>query len=972
MIREKLQKIDDYTWLLPKTAREGMRVDAKIFGTKKIIDLCEEQAFAQLTNVACLPGVVEPVCGMPDIHWGYGLPVGAVGVFDKEEGIISAGMTGFDINCLDGSSKVLHEFGYRKSIKDFEKTFTNDRIKCLNPTTKVKDTGIKYFMKIPTKKRVFNVETETGEIITATEDHPFFTKQGMKRLKELSGGDEVSIYPFEGVEYKEPDEATIISEKDIKNQLHIKELKKRGLLPLKYNNQKLPYLIKIIGFATGDGHAYSWNGRGSITFYSKEPADLESIKKDIEQIGYKAVSFSRKRSHTINTNYGIVKFKATEGSLRCGANSLYSLLEVMGVPIGNKTTKKFLVPNWLLKAPLWHKRLYLASLFGAELSSPKTVTKHGYNFYGPVLSLNKIEGLTENCEEFLLQIKDILSEFEVKSRLIRMRKEYEGKNGISYRLRLQISSRPQNLVKLWSKIGFEYNNKRRFKANVAIQYLKLKNKIINEREKAIEKTIKLREAGVTRKDIFKEIKSDYINKRFIIRTLYEKRTKPRVALNFMKFEDFLEKNTKGLGRTGQAWSRITKKEETPFNDLVYDFTVHDEHHNFIANNFVVSNCGIHMLKTNLTSDDIERVKKQLTDELFKAVPSGVGSKSKIRLGEKELNEIMIKGANWCVENGYGVEDDVKRMEEEGNMLGGDVSKVSAEAKKRGTPQLGTLGAGNHFLEVQKVEELFDNKTAKNFGLEKDGVTVMIHCGSRGFGHQIASDYLRTMKRASQKYNIWLPDPQLVCAPFKSEEGQDYYKAMICGVNYAFANRQMISAFARTAFEKVFKTDWQSLGMDTLYDVCHNIAKLEKHKINGKMKEVVVHRKGATRAFAPKHEKIPMVYRNAGQPVLIAGSMGTSSYILVGTKDGMAKSFGSSCHGAGRAMSRHSAIKKFQGANIQSELENKGIFVKATNPKLLAEEAPNAYKDVDEVIKSVRGAGISGMVAKVVPMIVTKG
>ncbi|PIO00492.1 RNA-splicing ligase RtcB [archaeon CG10_big_fil_rev_8_21_14_0_10_43_11] len=384
------------------------------------------------------------------------------------------------------------------------------------------------------------------------------------------------------------------------------------------------------------------------------------------------------------------------------------------------------------------------------------------------------------------------------------------------------------------------------------------------------------------------------------------------------------------------------------------------------------NCGIRMLTTTLVTKDVQAVKRELTNELFKRVRAGVGSKSRIKLTAAQLDEVMERGAQWCVDNGYGIKEDTAHSEENGNMPGANPAKVSRDARKRGMPQLGTLGAGNHFLEVQRVEQVFDKTIADAYGLSKDQVVVMIHCGSRGFGHQIASDYLRIMNRAVKENNIWLPDPQLVCAPVQSTQGIDYYEAMVCGVNFAFANRQMITSFVREAFSRVFKKDWHELGLTLLYDVCHNIAKKEIHTINGKKKEVMVHRKGATRSFAPGHEKVPSAYRRAGQPVLIAGSMGTASYILSGTQGAMEKSFGSSCHGAGRQMSRKGAIREFKGANIQAQLEKKGILAKATNPLLLAEEAPGAYKDVDEVIASVAGAGISNTVARVTPLLVTKG
>lgn len=384
------------------------------------------------------------------------------------------------------------------------------------------------------------------------------------------------------------------------------------------------------------------------------------------------------------------------------------------------------------------------------------------------------------------------------------------------------------------------------------------------------------------------------------------------------------------------------------------------------------NCGIRMIKTNLPSGDVIPKIRELIEALFKNVPSGVGSKSKLRLNQTDLEDVMTNGAGWAVESGFGEKEDLEHLEEGGAMEGADTSKVSIQAKKRGMPQAGTLGGGNHFLEVQRVEELYNDSTAKAFGLSKGNIAVMLHCGSRGFGHQIATDYLKILDRAVKKYNITLPDRQLVCAPATSPEGQDYFAAMKAGVNYAFANRQVMTHRIRETFEAVFQRSWQEMEMEILYDVCHNICKFEEHTVDGEKRHLYVHRKGATRAFPPGHKDVPSVYRDVGQPVLIAGSMGTASYVLSGTEQAMVETFGSTCHGAGRSMSRKKAIRSYRGDEIRQALERDGKFVVATSPKVIAEEAPGAYKDVDEVIESVHGAGISTKVARMVPLAVAKG
>ncbi|KXB00212.1 tRNA-splicing ligase [candidate division MSBL1 archaeon SCGC-AAA261G05] len=385
------------------------------------------------------------------------------------------------------------------------------------------------------------------------------------------------------------------------------------------------------------------------------------------------------------------------------------------------------------------------------------------------------------------------------------------------------------------------------------------------------------------------------------------------------------------------------------------------------------NCGVRLLRTNLEKSDVKPKLKNLVETLFRNVPSGVGSKSKVKLSKSQLSELLEQGAKWCVENGYGWEEDTDRLEANGCLRGADASKVSSKAMSRGMPQVGSLGSGNHFLEVQYVDEIFDPEVAKAFGITHENqVTTMIHTGSRGFGHQVCSDNLRRMEKAAKKYNIELPDRELVNVPLDSPEGQDYFSAMACAANFAWSNRQMITHWTRETFQDLFGQDAEELGMHIIYDVAHNIAKFEEHQIDGGKKKVCVHRKGATRAFPPGRPEVPQRYRDVGQPVLIPGDMGTASYVLVGTEQGMRETFGSTAHGSGRRMSRTAAKKKFWGGDVQKELAGEGIYVKATHGSVIAEEAPGAYKSVDAVAKVSHDAGIAQLVARLVPMGVAKG
>ncbi|MDH7495874.1 MAG: RtcB family protein [Bacillota bacterium] len=384
------------------------------------------------------------------------------------------------------------------------------------------------------------------------------------------------------------------------------------------------------------------------------------------------------------------------------------------------------------------------------------------------------------------------------------------------------------------------------------------------------------------------------------------------------------------------------------------------------------NCGVRMLRTNLFEGDVRPRLEQLVNQLFRDIPSGVGSTGIIKLGKDDTAEVLEKGALWAVEKGYGWPRDLDHTEERGAMKGARAGKVSDKAVKRGMPQLGTLGSGNHFLEVQVVEEVFDAGLAERFKLAPGQIVVMIHSGSRGLGHQVCTDYLAVMEQAIAKYGIRIPDRQLACAPLDSPEGQDYFAAMACAANYAWANRQCIMHWTRQSFAKVFGRPPEDLGMELIYDVAHNIAKIEDHVVEGKKRRVCVHRKGATRAFPAGHPDVPTDYRDIGQPVLVPGDMGRNSYLLVGTERAMEETFGSTCHGAGRVMSRAAAKKTVSGAVLQAELRERGIIAKAASKASLAEETPEAYKDVNEVVRVCHGAGISRKVARMRPIGVIKG
>ncbi|MGZ5484386.1 MAG: RtcB family protein [Nitrososphaeraceae archaeon] len=385
------------------------------------------------------------------------------------------------------------------------------------------------------------------------------------------------------------------------------------------------------------------------------------------------------------------------------------------------------------------------------------------------------------------------------------------------------------------------------------------------------------------------------------------------------------------------------------------------------------NCGVRLLRSNLNVNQVKPHLKELVNELFNSIPSGVGSDGAIKLTRSELDELLIEGVDWAIEHGYGYKQDSEVCEEKGRMIGANPESVSDTARKRGAPQLGSLGSGNHFLEIQQIQEIFDENAAKVMGLEKGQITVLIHCGSRGFGHQVCSDYLRYSEKSLKKYNIELIDRELACVPNNSIEGENYRKAMYSALNFAWSNRQIITHFTRKTFEKIFSSSETGLDMKLVYDVAHNIAKVERHKVDGEgMRDLVIHRKGATRAFPAGMEQVPEKYRQIGQPVIIPGSMGTASWILVGNKKSLDLSFGSTAHGAGRTMSRSAAKKSYTVEKVKAELDSKGIYIKSLTKNGIVEETPLAYKDVDSVVNVSDKLGIATKVAKLIPIGVIKG
>ena len=982
-----LKKIDEYRWELPTSYKPGMRVPGLIYADERMLQSMEdEQAIDQVANVATLPGIVGKSLAMPDIHWGYGFPVGGVAAFDADEGVISPGGVGYDVNCLPAEARVLHEFGYHRAIVEFETCWSHERIKCVHHHRAIMNTGIAAYIKVmkPTAS-VFRLVTESGREVRATADHPFHTPDGMQPLLKLTPGQRVAVYPFEGVPYEPPSDDTVVTEEDVRRAYPghrngllqiLNVLRERALLPLRMSDPRLPYLVRLMGLTQGDGHLQLQKNGGSLVTFYADPEDLETLRRDVLELGFTpSRTYERTRSHAIETPYGRVEFDATESSVHVGSTALATLLVCLGTTPGSKADQDFDVPAWLDRAPLWMIRLYIGALFGAELSAPKTVTGHPYNFYGPILSLNKRRPYALSGRRFLESVRAWLRRFGVESRLLADDEDYKSEDGrISIRLRLQISSRPENLIRLWSVVGYEYHRRKQFLGCIAVQYLRLKVQVLKERRDSIGVAKSLQAAGWGLDQIVAAIESPRVNQRFIERSLWEPRkTQVRVGTAFPALREFLEEVTDGLGETGQVWDTIRQKEPIPFDRPVYDFTVCDRHHNFIADSFVVSNCGVRLIRTNLTEDDVRPKVEPLVDMLFQTVPSGVGVGGRVKVDMHEIDDVLSKGARWAVSKGYGVSRDLDVIEAGGALSRAVPEYVSHDAKHRGRGQVGTLGSGNHFVEVQVVEEFFDVAAAGAMGITEIGqVVVFIHSGSRGLGHQVCTDYLRVCERAEKQYGIDLVDRQLACVPLKSDEGQRYFGAMCAAANFAWANRQVMTHWVRESFERVFARGWEQLGIELVYDVAHNMAKIEEYEVEERRRRVCVHRKGATRAFPPGHPEVPERYRGIGQPVFIPGDMGRYSFVAVGAEGAMRESFGSTCHGAGRVLGRKAAVRKLAGRDIAGDLQRAGIVVRAADRSLLAEEASVAYKDVADVVSICHHAGLSRRVARMRPIGVVKG
>jgi tRNA-splicing ligase RtcB len=945
-----LEQVSENIWEIPKSYREDMRVPARIFANKELLSKMKtDRTLFQAANVATLPGIIHYAFAMPDAHEGYGFPIGGVAAVDSEEGVISPGGVGYDVNCLCAETRVLTPLGYRLPIEEL--AVGGGVVSFASLESKPTKVALTMSRR---EGRIVRIRTQAGLELSATFDHPMLTVGGMRKAGIIRPGDAVGTHPFIGLDFERPGTNFLLGEPEFRHNIR-SELLKRGLLPLGENSAKLPYLIKLLAYFMGDG-AFD----GKKTWFYGTFEGMEELRRDISAVGYTP---SRMVSRYRSSNIQGKEFDSIEYSVYVSAWSFRELLEKLGAPAGNKTAAKYGIPAWLGGLPAWMKRLFLAAYCGAEMNKPQTV--NGYNFEPPVISMTKTTDTLSSGRQFLEGLSGLFRELGVKPCGIR-----EEKAGEKIRLKLVLSEKADSVLNLWSKVGYIYTPAKQRLAMAAAGWLSWKKMVVTEREQVGLLVAELHRKGYAVTTLKEAARSRWANEGFIRDSIHGKRSSsPRVPATFPAFEDWLTYSLEG----DVVWDVVTEVVAEDYDDLVYDITVDDDAHNFAADGFVVSNCGVRLIRTNLSVEEVRPVLPQLLDILFRLVPSGVGSEGQLRVSHSELASVTAGGAEWAIAKGYGWDSDVRHAEEGGKLGWAKPEKVSPTAMKRGAGQLGTLGSGNHFLEIETVDGIFDEEAAKAMGIvRKDQILVLVHTGSRGFGHQVCSDYLRVMEVLMPRAGIHLPDRELAAGPVKAKETEDYLGAMACAANFAWVNRQMITHWVREGFAKVFRTEADKLDMQLIYDVAHNIVKLEEHDVDGARRKVYVHRKGATRAFPPGSPHIPEEYRGIGQPVLIPGSMGTASWVLKGTKKAMEASFGTAAHGAGRFMSRSAAKREYGYEELLSSLQHRGILVRAASRETVTEEAPGAYKDVDSVVEVTHAVGLAEKVVRLTPIGVVKG
>ena len=686
--KSDFRRLGEFLWELPREFDRRMRVPVHVYADDELLeDALRDASLRQAVNVASLPGLVGRVAVMPDVHEGYGMPVGGVMASRVPDGIVSPGAIGYDINCLAGDAEVLHAFGYRVPIAAERGRWRGERLVCLDlAERRPAETPALLWFARPPEAPVLALRTETGAEIKATADHPFLTPQGMKPLGDLRPGDLVARYHFEGVPYERPPADVIVHEADVEAVLArhrpgrrggacaqvLAFLRRRGLIPLRLDSPALPRLTRLLGYVFGDGTVsfHRRTGKGAVSCCGKAE-DLEAIRSDLLALGFSPGPVRRRRRQREKTTYGRCSFEQGRTWLHVSSSSLAALLAALGAPVGSKAAQDFTAPAWLEGGPRWLKRLFLAGLFGAEPTAPCAVPGHGRTLSAPTLSLSKRADRVASGEAFLRQLARWLAELGVEVQNLSLRTEPPDADGRrSVRLRLTISAAPENLVRLWSTVGCEYNRERQARAAVAAAYLRLKLRHLRAREAAARPVLLLAAGGASLAESERALAGLPVDGRFLERTVHlDREGPPRVGAVFPSFARFAEAATAGLEGTGFVWERVEEITPVAGAETVYDFTVAHRDHNFVANGFVVSNCGVRLLASDVTREQVEPVLNRLADAIDRNCPSGVGSEGHFPLSERELEEVMEEGARWALRRGLGEPEDLERTEEGGCLPG---------------------------------------------------------------------------------------------------------------------------------------------------------------------------------------------------------------------------------------------------------------------------------------------------------------
>ena len=950
-----LERVREHVWELPQEGE--MRVPGRVLASERLLEeITDDKSLEQLRDTTHLPGIQKYALALPDAHQGYGFPVGGVAGIDAENGCISPGAIGYDINCLPGDTDVRLQFGRRREIADLVHDFETEQAIVAAEAGQM-PSGIRLLTERE-NATVYELETETGDTIEATADHPLLTSDGMVALGDLDPDETVYISPFRGIEDESVEEFPVLTEADFADESPRvrRALDERDMLPLTSTDKTFQHLLKLVGYHTGDG---GFPGP-DITLFHGNPEDLEAIGRDLERVGFApSQRCSCERSDKAReTDAG-----ATEHSIRSSSRILHLVMRKLGAPTEPTRESGFTTPWYFDRLADWQKRLYLSAYFGAEMSAPSA--QHDESLRCPTVSQTRTVGTADAGEQFMREVAAFLESRAIGTNSIERSGTDSNSARDTVRLRLGVRSDPETLIRFYSTVGYTYNREKQRRAAKAIQYLKHKQRALPGRSRTADDTQALADGGVSTQTVEAQFDTD---DRSVGRTCRGEHGEPRPPAEFPGFEEYCERVSVGENLTVET--RVSAVRESGVT-TVYDIGVEHAAHNFLAGGFVVSNCGVRMLKTNLEYNELRGHEAELVDTLFANVPTGLGGGGIVEGAPVE--DILERGVEWAVEAGHGVESDLAHCEDEGVRRDADPGAVSKKATDRGRNQVGSLGSGNHFLEVQRVTDIYRDDVAGAYGLYPDQVVVLIHCGSRGLGHQVCTDYLRDIEQTHQGLLNQLPTKELAAAPAGSHLAEAYYGAMCAAINFAWVNRQLIMHQTRRVFEQVFGRPWQEMGMELLYDVAHNIGKKERHEVDGEQRELYVHRKGATRAFPAGRPELPPAYSGVGQPVIIPGSMGAGSYVLRGGERSLGETFGSTAHGAGRLMSRTQAKQEYWGEDVVDDLrEQDRIYVRAESGATVAEEAPGVYKSVDEVVRVSDALGIGDRVARTYPVCNIKG